>query len=189
MIIKLTQEHIEIVREAFFHDIGTRTTNDRQIRNQILYESFCNNYLMGLDNFHAFGKIDNGKIVSFISFYESIDEPSWYQTSFRNIGKPEYLIELLDNIIEYNENNGRLKFYTLLMVDQQNVIKRFELSDNAIERYGCFDEYVCKENQKPYFNQHWEILYKRTLIPTETVVCCNYLKRKYRTTLPNLGNI
>jgi hypothetical protein len=200
MIVKLTKEHIDMVRGTFVHnkymDVNIANNSmfvspdemNKKI-NEVLYESFCNNYLMDLDNFHAFGKIENEKVVTLISFYESIDEPSWYYTNCRSIGKPKFLKELLDSIIEYNESNGRLKFYTLLIADQQKAIRRFYLSDKTIERYDYFDEYTCKERQKPFFNQHWEILYKRILVPANTIVRCSYLKNKYRTTLPNLGNI
>lgn len=196
MIVKLTKEHIEMVRNTFVHnkymDINVDNnmfgSSDTKI-NEVLYESFCNNYLMDLDNFHAFGKIEDGKVVTFISFYESIDEPSWYYTNCRSVGKPKYLKELLDAIIDYNESNGRLKFYTLLIANQRNAIRRFYLSKDVIDRYDYIDEYIVNARQKTFFNQHWEILYKRILLPTDTIVRCSYLKNKYRTTLPNLGNI
>ena len=190
MIVRLNKDHINMVVDIFSHKAHMSTTSEQQDDlNNSMRDHFCNTYLTNLDNFHAFGIVENNRVVTLISFYESIDEPSWYNTSVRNIGDPKNVKDVLDIIIEYNEKNGRLKWYSLINEHQQPAIRRFYLSKDVIDRYGYFDEYTVDARNKSFFNQHWEILYKRTLLPTDTIVRCSYLKNKYRTTLPNLGNI
>ena len=190
MIVKLTKEHAAMVNreDIFNHSKHMATVHTDQTEfNDRLYSVFCQTYLMDLNNFHAFGKIENGKVVTFISFYESIEEPSWYYTQCRNIGNPNNIKEVLDKILEYHESNNRFKWYSLLTEKQAIMGSKFFLSKHAIEKYDYIDEYYVGPNQKPYFNQHWEILYRRTLIPINTFVRCVFLRNKYRITLPNVG--
>jgi len=190
MVVKLTKDHHNMMVDIFSHNQHMAVTVKKQDDfNNAMRAHFCNTYLTNLDNFHAFGIVENNKVVTLISFYESIDEPSWYNTSVRNIGDPKNVRDVLDIIIEYNEKNGRLKWYSLINKHQQPAIRRFYLSKDVIDRYDYVDEYTVNARQKTFFNQHWEILFKRILLPTDTIVRCSYLKNKYRTILPNLGNI
>lgn len=184
-IIKLTNRHCSGVQKLFENPtyMGVDNFDDRQ------YQVFCDNYLSDLDNFHAFGAIENSKIHALISFYESVEEPSWYFTVYRSNGHSHLLKKILDKIIEYNEKNGRLKFYTLVNSQHSSLLRRFTWSKYNDERYGYFDEYVVPARYKTFYINHWELLYKRVLIPVETKVRCNFLKQEYRNILPIGGLI
>lgn len=194
-VVKLNSTHDHAVRSLFKFK-KHMGVNDGEFSNEIddfndlLYNIFCDNYLSDLDNFHAYGAIDDSGIVqSLISFYESDDDPSWYYTLYRSSGNNQLLKNILDEVIAYNEKNGRLKFYTLVNSKHSKLLRRFTWSEYNSNRYGYFDEYLVPERCKPFYNTHWELLYKRILIPTETTVRCNYLKQELRTQLPIGGGI
>lgn len=190
MIVKLTEKHINMIEDIFTHRKHMSITHEHQPElNVVMRENFCNTYLTGLDNFHAFGIIEDNKIISFVTFYESVEDPSWYYTGARNIGDPKNVRDVLDSVLEYNEKNGRLKWFTLLPEKHFAARRRFFLSANAIERYEYVDEYTVEARHKTFFNPHWEILFKRNLMTQKSTIRCSFLKNKYRTSLPNLGNI
>ncbi len=192
-IIKLTSIHTEAVKPLFYlkkymgvsdFDQGDSTFRDR------LYEIFCDNYLSDIDNFNAYGAIDdNGKVQALISFYSSSEEPSWFFTIYRSAGNNYLLKYILDKVIEFNEEHGRLKFYTLVNAEHSNLLRKFTWSKYNSERYGYFDEFVVPSQFKCFYNNPWDLLYKRALIPADTVVRCNFLKQEYRTTLPIGGGL
>ena len=194
-VVKLNSYHDHAVRSLFRFKkhMGVKDdefSHEMEDFNELLYNIFCDNYLSDLDNFHAYGAIDqSGTVQSLISFYESDDEPSWYYTLYRSSGNNQLLKDILDEVIDYNEKNGRLKFYTLVNSKHSKLLRRFTWSEYNSNRYGYFDEYVVPEKCKCFYHNHWELLYKRILIPTETTVRCNYLKQELRTQLPIGGGI
>jgi hypothetical protein len=164
-------------------------TNTAQVFNNRLYNIFCSNYLSGLNNFHAFGYEEDGEIKASVSFYESTEEPAWYYTLYRSTGDNILLKQVLDEVIKYNEENGRLKFYTLVHSRHSKLLRKFHWSKENNERYGYFDEFVVPGKSKCFYANHWELLFKRFLVPEDSVVRCNYLKQEYRTTLPIGGGV
>lgn len=198
-VIKLDSSHCDAVRGLFHSDtyMGTAVTDfavgpgaTATGINRKLYNVFCSNYLSGINsNFHAFGWLEDGEIKALISFYESIEEPAWYYTLYRSGGDAKPLVAVLDAVIEYNEANNRLKFYTLVNARHSRALRRFHWSPHNNERYGYFDEYQVPAKNKCYYVNAWELLYKRFLSPVDTIVRCNFLKQEYRDTLPIGGNI
>lgn len=207
-IVKLSRKHVQAVKSLFdtkkYMGRDMETTDSFKVSDEIadslnkpavevfnnaLYNIFCSNYLSDLKNYHAFGYIVDGQVKSMISFYESYEEPSWYYTLYRSSGNNQYLKLVLDEVIKYNESNGRLKFYTLVQERHSKLLRRFTWSDYNNERYGYFDEYKVAPGHKCYYTNAWELLYKRYLLPDTTVVRCNYLKQEYRTELPIGGNM
>jgi hypothetical protein len=157
--------------------------------NNRLYNIFCSNYLSGLNNFHAFGFEEDGEIKASISFYESPEEPAWYYTLYRSTGDNNLLKQVLDEVIKYNEGNGRLKFYTLVHQKQSKLLRRFHWNKENNERYGYFDEFLVPGKTKCFYTNHWELLFKRFLVPDDSVVRCNFVKQEYRTQLPIGGGV
>jgi hypothetical protein len=194
-IVKLTSEHALVVRDIFNHSkyMGIDSDKVYQVENTglnaLTYDIFCANYLSDLNNYHAFGYIEDGIVKALISFYESVEEPSWYYTLYRSIGDNNLLREVLDAVIKYNEGNGRLKFYTLTHSRHTKLLRRFHWSKYNNERYGYFDEYTVPSKNKCFYINAWELLYKRLLLPEDSIVRCNYLKQEYRTEVPIGGNI
>lgn len=195
-VVKLNESHIEAVRPLFTHKkyMGVSITDpafymkDSSI-NQVTYDIFCNNYLSNLKNFHAYGYYEDNVVKALISFYESIDEPAWYYTIYRSLGNNNLLRDVLDRVIDHNEYNGRLKFYTLTHEKHTKLLRRFHWSKYNNERYGYFDEYFVPAKAKVYYTNAWELLYKRMLVPEKSIVRCNFLKQEYRTILPQGGNL
>jgi hypothetical protein len=156
---------------------------------ELYWNGFCNTYLQDLKSYHAFGAFNNNELVGAISCYQSPDEPSWYGTQIRSNGDSNIAKALLDHMIEFNEKDGRLKFYTLWNAKHVKLLRRFIFSKNTKERYDYFDEYIVPDKFKCYYTNHWHILFNRVLLPSDTIVRCTFLKQKYRTILPIGGNI
>jgi hypothetical protein len=195
-VVKLTSDHIEQVKDLFTNKkyMGLDMNNEAfsledTTFNKLTYDIFCSNYLSDLQNFHAYGYVENNTVKSLISFYESIEEPAWYYTVYRSSGNNELLRPVLDEVIKHNEDRDRLKFYTLVNQKHSRLLRRFHWSKYNDERYGYFDEYIVPIKNKCYYTNAWELLYKRMLLPEDSIVRCNYLKQEYRTTLPIGGNI
>lgn len=165
---------------SFVDDINDKT-----------YTIFCDNYLSDLSSFHAYGYIntETGNVDGLISYYESEDDPSWYYTIYRSSGNNLVLKEILDKVIEVNEALGRYKFFTLVNSKHSKLLRKFTWSKYNDNRYGWFNECVVPSHTRPYYAHHWEFLFKRTLLPVDTIIRCNYLKQEYRTHLPKLGAI
>lgn len=192
---KLSSVHKELVKQLFFsktYYMGSlEFSKEENHFQQDLYDIFCDTYLSDLTNFHVYGVINNetGSVDAFISFYESVNDASWYLTSGRSLGNNLLLKDILDTVMEHNEANGRLKFFTVMNSRQARLMRKLGFSNRAAERYDYFDEYTVDPRHKVFYSDHWEILYKRKLLPVETVVRCTFLKKEYRTELPNGGNI
>jgi len=197
-VVKLNSSHTEAVRELFHPkkymgvDVNSSdfTQNDETLNfNKLLYDIFCSNYLSDLNNFHAYGYLEEGAVKALISFYESPEEPSWYYTIYRSSGNNNLLREVLDAVIKHNESRGRLKFYTLTNSTHTRLLRRFHWSKYNDERYGYFDEFLVPAKTKCFYVNPWELLYKRFLVPEDSIVRCNFLKQEYRTTLPIGGGL
>jgi hypothetical protein len=194
-VVKLNSSHQEAVKELFTSEkymgvditdfFGGRTENF----NNEMYKIFCSNYLRDLKNFHAFGYVENDQVKALISFYESVEEPAWYYTVYRSSGDNKLLSQVLDEVIKYNEDHGRLKFYTLVHSNHSRLLRKFHWSKYNNERYGYFDEFVVPAKTKCVHINAWELLYKRVLLPKDSIVRCNFLKQEFRTTLPIGGNL
>jgi hypothetical protein len=197
-VVKLDRSHAPAVKNLFLSkkymgvDITntnfTQTGNGEEF-NAELYNIFCSTYLSDLNNFHAYGYLENNKIKALISFYESNEEPSWFYTVYRSSGNNNLLRAVLDTVIEHNEKNGRLKFYTLTHATHTRLLRRFHWSKYNDERYGYFDEFLVPARNKCLYVNPWELLYKRFLVPEDSIVRCNYLKQEYRITLPIGGGL
>lgn len=158
--------------------------------NSIYYDVFCDSYLSGLQNYHAFAAFDDsGNAKSLISFYESNDNPDWYWTHIRSDNDRSYVPPLLDTVIEYNENNNRFKFYSMWNARYQKIYRRFAFSKYNSERYDSFEEYHVPAKTRCVYNIPWLVLYGRTLVPVDTIVRCTFLKQQYRDKLVSAGNI
>jgi hypothetical protein len=195
-VVRLSSEHREQVAHLFNvkkymgKDIEDEAFKLRDTTfNKLTYDMFCANYLTDLNNFHAYGYVEDDQVKALISFYESVEEPAWYYTIYRSSGNNELLRPVLDSVIEHNEERGRLKFYTLVHQRHSKLLRRFHWSKYNDDRYGYFDEYIVPERFKCYYINAWELLYKRMLLPEDSIVRCNYLKQEYRTTLPQGGNL
>lgn len=195
-VVKLDQSHAESVKGLFSNkkymgvDVLSPTFTHGDVNfNTLLYEIFCSNYLSDLNNFHAYGYLEDGVVKALISFYESSEEPSWFYTIYRSSGNNNLLRGVLDAVIKHNEDRGRLKFYTLTHVNHTKLLRRFHWSKYNNERYGYFDEFMVPARHKCFYINAWELLYKKFLVPEDSIVRCNFLKQEYRTTLPIGGNI
>lgn len=157
----------------------------------ILLDMFCNTYLSDNKQFIAYGILDNGgNCNSLLAFYESHDDASWYWTHIKTINPNSLAIkQLLDAVMQHNEERGRFKFYSMFPLRYRNSYRRLAFSSNARERYDYFDEYMVESKHQAKFTLAWQILYNRTLVPTDTILRCTFLKQKYRSVLWNGGGL
>ena len=197
-IIELTEDHRDLVKSLFYTrnymgtDLHTNyfAPTDKNPIEETHYKLFLETYLSGLHNYKALGLQDNtGSIKSLISFYLSPDEPSWYGTMIRSTNDKKYVRPLLDAAMTYNEQLGRLKFYTLWSEKHAKLLRRFAFSKTATERYDYIDELLIPAKTKCVYTNYWQILFGRTLLPIDTVVRCTFLKQEYRKEIPIGGNI
>jgi hypothetical protein len=196
-VVKLDHTHKEVVKPLFQHasymGMNIVATPAFELEgkswNTLTYDIFCNTYLSGLNNFHAYGYIKDGVVQALISFYESDEEPAWYYTIYRSMGDNNLLRPVLDAVIKHNEDRKRFKFYTLVHSKHSRLLRRFHWSEYNDERYDYIDEFVVPAKAKCYYTNAWELLFKKLLLPEESTVRCNFLKQKYRTEIPVGGNL
>ena len=197
-IIKLNETHLTGIRHLFygtkFMGIDNTKIHVQDGFNEVteMYlNTFTAAYMSDAKNYHAYGILnDNHQITSILGFYESTDDASWYWTHVRTTGNNGNEIKmLLDKVIEHNERNGRFKFYSMFPLEYRKVYRRLSFSNDAKERYDYFDEYQVLDKHYPIFSLVWQILYNRTLAPTNTIVRCTFLKQKYRENLYEAGRL
>lgn len=195
-VIKLTSEHVEAVRPLFYKNLymgisaETKTfVDDDRTFSDFFHEAFVETYLSGLTSYHAYGCYDGDQLKSYIGFYESSDDASWYWTQVRNSGSPCHIKAVLDKIMHYNESNGRLKFYSMFPSKYIKCYRRLAFSNEAAVRYDYFDEFIVNSKHACKFTLPWHVLYTRTLAPVDTLVRCTFLKQEYRELLYNAGRL
>ncbi len=192
---RLTMAHAEGLKLLFSAEkyMGVSSNKEYFVGNEVkfnelAYNVFCDTYLSGLNNFKAYGSVEDGVVTSLISFYEAIDSPSWYWTQIRS--KDHSAIpDVLDAVVAHNEANGRLKFYSMFNAKYAKSYRRLSFSKAVQERYGFIDEVIVPAKTKCIYQDYWQILFNRTLVPVDSLVRCTYLKQEYRETLPIAGNI
>jgi hypothetical protein len=165
MIIKLLPEHQTIVKELM-------DTSTLKSTNPLSFEMFNGIYLTNLNNFHAYGYFINDELKAVISFYESDEDPAWYCTSYLGIDYDDIML-LLDRVIFHNENNKRLKFYTL-----SSLGSLWDKYQN--ERYSYLNELFVPSLTRCNYTNHWEVLFNRSFLSTDAIIRCYYLKQEHR---------
>jgi hypothetical protein len=197
-IVKITDEHSQALKYVFRRkdymgvDLDTNHFVDQDRHGQVeqvLYSNFCYTYLSDRKSHHAFGHLDeHGNITSVLGFYESSDDASWYWNQIRTTGDNASEVKaVLDEVIKFNESRGRLKFYSMFPLKYRKVYRRMAFSKWASERYDSFDEFYVEAKHQCRFTLPWQIMYNRTLVPTDTLVRCTFLKQEYREQLFNGG--
>lgn len=144
---------------------------DQLLTEMNIKEDFADLYLSDRTLFHAFGMAD-----STVAFYQSESEPAW----FCLVSGGQNVHVVLDEVIDYNEASGRLKFY---------VRGEIRLSNKTSERYSFIDEYRVPSNGMCFYKHHGAVFFGGKLIPEEVTIRCYFLKQEYRGILPLGGNI
>lgn len=195
-ILKLDMIHSDAVRDLYRTskymgvDVAGNWGNNVEAYNDFVFGVFQKTYLTGLNNFHAYGLFnDNQQVECLISLYDSSDEPAWYYTMCRSRGDNELVKQLFDEVIGIQESKNRFKFYTLVNVKHAPLLRKFTYSKYNDERYGYYDEFIVPARTRCFYNNAWELLFKKVLLPVDTVVRCSYLKQEYRGQLPIGGGL
>lgn len=194
-ILKLNASHAKSVLAIYDNDqyMGVSIQDNFGNLNykNYMFSIFRMTYLTGLNNFEAYGAFnDNDELECLISLYDSSDEPSWYYTLCRSRGNTQALKELFDEVLSIQESKNRFKFYTLVNEKHGKSLRKFTFSERNNERYGYFDEYIVPARTRCYYNNAWELLFKKVLLPVDSLVRCSYLKQEHRPTeLPTGGGI
>jgi hypothetical protein len=197
-IIKLTPDNAEQLKNLFTQrkymgvDLQTNFFVNQDVHGaveRVLYENFCNTYLSDRKNHHAIGYLnDEGQVTTALGFYEGTDDASWYWNQIRTTGdNASEIKQVLDEAIKFNEASGRLKFYSMFPLQYRKVYRRLAFSKWASERYDSFDEFYVPAKHQCKFTLPWQIMFNRTLVPTDSIVRCTYLKQEYREELFNAG--
>jgi len=197
-IVKLEEKHKSKIKDLFKKpkfmgvDVDKSYFVDKQFEfSELYYNVFIETYMSGLKNYHAYGCIgSDGKVNTALGFYQSDEDASWYWNQIRTTGQNRKEIQAtLDAVIDHNEKQGRLKFFSMFPLEYQRLYRRLAFSQKSSERYDYFDEYYVPEKHRCKFNFHWQILYNRILVPTDTIVRCTFLKQQYREELFNAGRL
>lgn len=195
-ILKLDTIHQDQIRDLYQHsrfmgiDVAGNWAGNVEAYNDFMFAVFRRTYLSGLNNFHAFGLFnDEDQVECLISLYDSNDEPAWYYTMCRSRGNTQLVKTLFDEVIQIQEGKRRYKFYTLVNIKHAPLLRKFTYSEYNDERYGYYDEFVVPAKTRCYYNNAWELLFKKVLLPVDTVVRCSYLKQEYRPELPIGGGL
>lgn len=186
-ILRLDTSHSEQLRDLYKSskymgvDVAGNWGNDVDAYNDFVFGVFQKTYLSGLNNFQAYGLFnDQGRVECLISLYDSSDEPAWYYTMCRSRGNTDLVKQLFDEVIRIQETKNRFKFYTLVNVKHAPLLRKFTYSDYNDHRYGYYDEFMVPAKTRCYYNNPWELLFKKVLLPVDTVVRCSYLKQEHR---------
>jgi len=155
---------------------------------KIAYDAFCDTYLTDLRNFKAFGNVENGIVTSYISFYESVESAEWFWTQIRSRDRGS-IKSILDKVVAHNEEHGRYKFYSMFNAKYAKSYRRLTFSEAVSERYDFFDEFIVPSKTRCFYQVPWQVLFNRTLVPTDSIVRCTFLKQEYRTQLPIGGGL
>jgi hypothetical protein len=196
-IVKLTLDHAPAAEHLFNNEkyMGVEVNNatwgtTTHYFAQLTYNRFINAYLADLKNFGAYGAVDDAGIVqAFVCYYTSVDEPSWFYTLARSSGDNRLLKDVLDVIIDMQEKQGRMKVYSLVNLEHAKILRRLYWSKFNSDRYHYVDEYIVPAKYKTYYNRDWELLFKRSLLPSDSIVRCSFLKQEFRTVIPIGGSI
>jgi hypothetical protein len=196
-ILKLDISHKDKITDLFSHDKlmgveveGNWSQRDAESHSRFVQDVWEKTYLTNLNNFHAYGLFDDDdNLQCIISLYDSSDEPSWYYTMCRSRGDIKVVKKLLDHVIEVQEKKNRFKFYTLVNVKHAPLLRKFTYSEYNNERYGYYDEFIVPAKTRCYYNNAWELLFKKFLLPVDSIVRCSFLKQEYRSEIPIAGNI
>lgn len=195
-ISRLDTSHSEPVRNLYKSskymgvDVAGNWGNNVDAYNDFVFGVFQKTYLSGLNNFQAYGLFnDDGQAECLISLYDSADEPAWYYTMCRSRGNTDLVKQLFDEVIRIQEAKNRLKFYTLVNVKHAPLLRKFTYSDYNDARYGYYDEFMVPAKTRCYYNNPWELLFKKVLLPVDTVVRCSYLKQEHRGELRTGGGL
>ena len=195
-IERLNYNHIGAVKNLFygrkrFMGISTDANSlsaPAEEFNEISYINFCDTYLSDLNNYHAYGCINGGEVVSYISFFESNDQPEWYMTQFRSKAY-NTLPGVFDVVLHHNESRNRYRFYSLFNAKYRKGIRRFLFNEEAARRYSSYDDYIVPAKTKCIYQLPWQILFNRILVPVDTVVRYTFLNYEYKTVVPVAGNL
>ena len=190
-ILKLNSSHKNSAEYLFymndkFMGLKMNYLNDNQ--RELQYRYFCDSYLSDLTVYHAYGIVEENEVKAYISFYESVEEPSWYFTTFRSDGEVDPR-PLFDMVLKHNEEKGRYKFYSIMNAKHANKEswRKLFFSEDARTRYDYFDEYLVPAQHKVIYGAHFELLYNRTLPQVDTITRCTFLKKEFRESFPIAG--
>lgn len=139
-------------------------------------EKFLSNYFLNPEepNYQLYGSssIKNNSLVGIIISRET---PSWFLVKAATCGNIESIFEILGFIIELNEKNNLLQFFTL--IDDTEYLK---YSLRFSHRYNSYLEYTINNSLTGYENIDRNILqYKIYSQPMK--IYCWVLKNEYRT--------
>lgn len=137
-------------------------------------EKFLSNYFLNSEepNYQLYGSIKNDALVGIIVSRET---PSWFLVKDATYGNIESIFEILDFIIEINEKNNLLQFFTL--IDDSEYLK---YSSRFSHRYNSYLEHTVNNSLTGYENIDRNILqYKIYSQPMK--IYCWVLKNEYRT--------
>jgi hypothetical protein len=193
IITELTPDYIDAIKPLFSADkymgVDQSAFNIENLAgtyNDVYHSMFVQAYMSGLSSYRAFGCIEDGIVTATIATYESADNAEWYWTQVRS-NNSKAIPLILDAVADYNELHGRLKFYSLFNSKYAKVYRRLAFSPKMKERYGFFDEFLVPAKHKCIYTTPWQSLFGRTLLPTETIMRCTFLKQEYRDILPIAG--
>ena len=117
-----------------------------------------------------------------MGFYQSVDDASWYLTFVYSIDEND-LLDVLDEVCLYNEQNGLLKFYASDMSTEFNSIQ------NELTRYQSVIEFEVEPKHHCVFTFPWQILFRRVLSINTVQVKCFFLKNQHRTKVFQAGRL
>jgi hypothetical protein len=186
----------DVVRIAKLFDVPKQMGVDSNEFNLIVknnvstlfYDIFCNSFLSGLENYKAFGAIENDEVTSLVATYDSPDAAEWYITQVRSQNSTN-IRHVIDAAILHYENLNKFKFYSLSNTDTGRSYRRFLFSKDVNERYDTVDEFIVPAKTRCIYTNAWHILFNRVLVPKDSTVKLSYLKPEFRKGPGLAGNI
>ena len=82
----------------------------------------------------------------------------------------------LKKVIRHHEDLGYRRFYALYSKSQLETYKRLWRKHDLLVGYDCYTEYESAYNERPKFQEFWELLYGRMLY-RDTMIVRAFIKR------------
>lgn len=170
MIELLTEAHADAIRPLFYNrnhlNYGVASLlSTGEGFHQAAYQFFVDSYLSGLQDFQAYGVIQDGTVVAMIGIYTSHDSPEWYVAQiFCQAVAAYHFAPLIHHVAKIQEALGRNRFIAL---GAPATHWFFTPDPGKQSRYEVVEEMTVPAKTRCFFNTYWQVLFNRALFPTD----------------------
>lgn len=123
---------------------------------------------------------DSNEMQGLLFTLFSNQQPCYYiNKAYTRPGAPVDTLPVgLKRVIEHHEVLGYRRFYALYSQDNLELYKRLWRKSALLQNYDCYTEYESAPNERPKFQEFWELLYGRMLY-NETMIVRAFIQHEH----------